>query len=199
MFRWLLGPTTAAMALLAHTASAQTAAPNLAPDPTETMLPEVTATGIATPSTFVNDPHQVVSIGKTGTKLEDLPASVQVVPSQVVTDEGGKSLSSAIINASGISNGGQDGFGITDNFLIRGLNARVYNDGFSEGNQRNNVPNSLNGVERIEILEGPGSALFGSGPPGGSINLVHFKPSPELHYGSGLQIGSLPVPPPFRV
>jgi len=45
-------------------------------------------------------------------------------------------------------------------------------------------------VQRIEVLEGPGSALFGSGPPGGTINLVHYKPSSELHYGAGLQLGS---------
>jgi iron complex outermembrane receptor protein len=191
MFRSQLRSSAAAMALLIHTASAQTPASQTAtPDTAGMMLPEVSVGGTAFPSTFVNDPHQVVSIGKTGTKLEDLPASVQVVPSQVVTDQGGKSLANAIINAGGISNGGQDGFGITDNFLIRGLNARIYNDGMTEGDQRNNVPNSLNGVQRIEILEGPGSALFGSGPPGGSLNLVHYKPSPEFHYGSGLQIGS---------
>src|SRR5580698_6662488 len=185
MFRWRLGLSTSAMTLLVHTASAQTAAPS-----TPEMLPEVSVSGAAARSTTVNDPHQVLSIGKTGTPLEDLPASVQVVPSQVVKDQGGKSLSDAIVNMSGVSNGGQDGFGITDNFLIRGLNARVYNDGFSEGDQRNSVPNSLNGVQRIEILEGPGSALFGSGPPGGSINLVHYEPSSELHYGAGLQFGS---------
>jgi iron complex outermembrane recepter protein len=189
MFRSQLGLSTAGMALFVHTAAAQTTAPNLTPS-TPMMLPEISVNGAPAPSTIVNDPHQVLSVGKTGTPLEDLPASVQMVPSQVVTDQGGKSLSAAIINTSGVSNGGQDGFGITDNFLIRGLNARVYNDGFSEGDQRNNVPNSLNGVQRIEVLEGPGSALFGSGPPGGSINLVHYVPSSVLHYGAGLQVGS---------
>ena len=32
---------------------------------------------------------------------------------------------------------------------------------------------------KIEVLKGPGSALFGSRPPGGSINIVHFAPSPR--------------------
>ncbi len=183
MLRWRLGLSTAAMAALVHTAAGQTAN-------TPVVLPEVNVNGSAAPNTVINDPHQVLSVGKTGTALEDLPASVQVVPSQVVTDQGGKSLSDAIVNTSGVSNGGQDGFGVTDNFLIRGLNARVYNDGFSEGDQRNNVPNSMNGVQRVEVLEGPGSALFGSGPPGGTINLVHYTPSSDLHYGAGLQFGS---------
>jgi iron complex outermembrane recepter protein len=190
MFRWQLGLSAATMALHVHAASAQIPAQTPTPD-APVVLPELNVNGgTPAPSTIVNEPNQVLSIGKTDTKLEDLPVSVQVVPAQVVTDQGGKSLSAAIVNMSGVSNGGQDGFGITDNFLIRGLNARVYNDGFSEGDQRNNVPNSLNGVQRIEVLEGPGSALFGSGPPGGSINLVHYMPSSDLHYGAGLQVGS---------
>ena len=45
-------------------------------------------------------------------------------------------------------------------------------------------------MRRVEILEGPGSALFGSGPPGGTINIVHYKPSPVFHWGSSLQAGS---------
>ena len=49
---------------------------------------------------------------------------------------------------------------------------------------------SLNGVRRIEILEGPGSALFGSGPPGGTINVVHYDPSPVFHWGTSTQVGS---------
>ncbi len=32
--------------------------------------------------------------------------------------------------------------------------------------------------------------MFGSGPPGGTINLVHFAPSSTFHYGSSLQVGS---------
>ncbi len=45
-------------------------------------------------------------------------------------------------------------------------------------------------MRRIEILEGPGSALFGSGPPGGTINVVHYEPSPVFHWGTSTQLGS---------
>ncbi len=86
--------------------------------------------------------------------------------------------------------GGQDSLGYFDHFLIRGLNAQVYSDGFSDGDQLGGLSHSLNGVQGIEVLEGPGSALFGSGPPGGTINIVHYKPSSEFHYGDSLQVGS---------
>ncbi len=40
------------------------------------------------------------------------------------------------------------------------------------------------------MLEGPGSSLFGSGPPGGTINMVHYTPSPKFKAGAQFQTGS---------
>lgn len=134
--------------------------------------------------------QQAPSLGKTGTRLRDLPASVQIIPRQVVTEQGGSLLRDAINNASGINSGGQDSLGYFDHFLIRGLNAQVYTDGFSDGDQLGGLVHSLNGVKQIEILEGPGSALFGSGPPGGTINVVHYDPSPVFHWGTSTQVNS---------
>jgi iron complex outermembrane receptor protein len=134
--------------------------------------------------------QQAPALGKTGTKLADLPVSVQIIPREIVTEQGGTLLRDAVTNASGINTGGQDSLGYFDHFLIRGLNAQVYTDGFSDGDQLGGLVHSLNGVRRIEILEGPGSALFGSGPPGGTINIVHYDPSPVFHRGSSLQAGS---------
>lgn len=138
----------------------------------------------------VNAPTQKASVSKTDTKLEDLPASVQVIPRALLSEQGATMLRDAVYNASGVNAGGQDSKGYFDHFLIRGLNAQIYSDGFSDGDQLSGLSHSLNGVERIEILEGPGSALFGSGPPGGTINIVHYAPSSTLHYGGSLQAGS---------
>jgi iron complex outermembrane receptor protein len=138
----------------------------------------------------VDVPTQKASVSKTDTKLEDLPASVQVIPRALLSEQGATMLRDAVYNASGINAGGQDSKGYFDHFLIRGLNAQIYSDGFSDGDQLSGLSHSLNGVERIEILEGPGSALFGSGPPGGTINIVHYAPASTLHYGGSLQAGS---------
>ncbi len=138
----------------------------------------------------VDVPTQKASVSKTDTKLEDLPASVQVIPRALLSEQGATMLRDAVYNASGVNAGGQDSKGYFDHFLIRGLNAQIYSDGFSDGDQLSGLSHSLNGVERIEILEGPGSALFGSGPPGGTINIVHYAPASTLHYGGSLQAGS---------
>jgi iron complex outermembrane recepter protein len=133
--------------------------------------------------------QQAPSLGKTGTKLEDLPASVQIINRDVINQQGANSVLDALPNASGIVPGGQDGHYL-DLFLIRGLNAQFYNDGFRDGDQLGGFSHMLNGVKQVEILEGPGSALFGSGPPGGTINIVHYTPSSDFHYGASVQTGS---------
>jgi iron complex outermembrane receptor protein len=134
--------------------------------------------------------QQAPALGKTGTKLEDLPQSVVIVPGTLVTEQGGTSVRSAIRDVSSVNEGGSSSYGFFDRFLIRGMDARVYSDSFPDGDQSNGFPHSLNGVERIEVLKGPGSALFGSTTPGGSINIVHFEPSSTFSYGAGLQVGS---------
>ena len=134
--------------------------------------------------------RQEPALSKTGTPLGDIPANIQIIPKKVADEQGDTTVQQAITNASGIVSGGQDALGYFDHFLIRGLNAQIYTDGFSDGDQLGGLSHSLNGVQGIEVLEGPGSALFGSGPPGGTVNVVHYQPSPEFHYGDSLQAGS---------
>ncbi|WP_236572402.1 TonB-dependent receptor [Burkholderia sp. 8Y] len=159
----------------------------------DVMLTPVTVnarTATSAPDHDVNDPYQTTDVSKTGTALGDLPMSVQEIPRGLLDEQGATRLDQSVANASGVNVGGPDAKGFFDHFLIRGLQAQVYTDNFTDGDQVNGVVHSLNGVERVEVLEGPGSALFGSGPPGGTINIVHYTPSPVLHYGASVQAGS---------
>jgi iron complex outermembrane receptor protein len=133
--------------------------------------------------------EEVSTLDKTGTKLEDMPGSIQIISQKVLSEQGATMLRQGVTNSSGINYGGQDSKGFYDHFLIRGLNATVFSDGFTDGDQTGGVSHSLNGVERVEILEGPGSSLFGSGAPGGTINIVHFTPSSAPYYGVSLEGG----------
>ncbi len=170
-------------------------APAAAPAPS-TPSPQTApiAGGASTPGHPTNPYSQALQqpagVSKTGTKLSDLPASVQIIPHDIPAEQGTTQLRDTIYNASGINYGGQDALGYFDHFLIRGMNAQIYTDGFSDGDQLGGLSHSLNGVKQIEILGGPGSALFGSGPPGGTINIVHFTPSNEFHWGESLEAGS---------
>src|ERR1700761_316321 len=112
-------------------------------------------------SVTVRDDHEslqeVSTLDKTGTKLEDLPGSVQVISKEILTEQGATMLRQGLTNASGENYGGQDSKGVHAHFLTRGLNGTIYSDGFTDGDQLGGVSHSLNGFERVEILEGPGS------------------------------------------
>ena len=158
--------------------------------PDVVLAPESVKTTVSVIESQAKPLEVAPSASKLGTRLEDLPGAVTIIDREIVDQQGGVALKDTLRNASGVLQGGSDSFGFADRFLIRGLDARIFNDGFSDGDQRNGIPHSLNGVERVEILEGPGSSLFGSGPPGGTINLVHFAPAPMLVYGGTFQAGS---------
>lgn len=133
---------------------------------------------------------RVPMVGKTGTPLEDIPASIQIISHDIIEQRGETTLREAIRNVSGLSEGGPSSYGFFDRFLMRGLDPQMSSDGFSDGDQINGFPHSLNGIDHIEVLKGPGSALFGSGPAGGTINIVHLKPQPVAGYGISAQGGS---------
>lgn len=137
---------------------------------------EAVETVVVTAETLSFD--QVTEIDKTGTPLADVPRSIQIIPSDLFNAQGATQLSQTLTNVSGASQGGQYNFGFFDRFIIRGLNATFLNDGLPEStSDLTGFVHSLTGVERVEILKGPGSALYGSAEEGGTINLVHYRPS----------------------
>jgi iron complex outermembrane recepter protein len=121
---------------------------------------------------------KVVQLDKTGTPLADVPRSIEVIPSSLFNTQGDTKLSQTLVDVSGLSQGGQYNFGFFDRIIIRGLNATFLNDGLPEStSDLTGFVHSLTGVESVEVLKGPGSALYGSAEEGGTINLVHYRPS----------------------
>jgi iron complex outermembrane receptor protein len=118
------------------------------------------------------------ALDKTGTPIGDVPRSIQIVPHELFERQGATMVGEALRDVSGVGLGGQFAFGFYDRFFIRGLDANFLSDGLPDStSDLTGIPHSLTGVERIEVLKGPGSALYGSSQPGGTINIVHFLPS----------------------
>ncbi|MEL6319166.1 MAG: TonB-dependent siderophore receptor, partial [Cyanobacteria bacterium J06626_14] len=116
---------------------------------------------------------------RTETPILDVPQAIQVVPAEVLEDQAATDLQDALRNVSGITQGNTTG-NTEDEFAIRGFSrVTILQDGFRsiEGNLRETA-----NLERIEVLQGPASVLFGSGQPGGVINLVTEKPLSEPFY-----------------
>lgn len=134
---------------------------------------------------------EAAALGKTGAALFDLPRSIQIVPRELIDEQGGTQLKDTLRNVSGLVQGGQYSFGFYDRFVSRGLNVTFLNDGLPDTtSDLGGYVHSLTGVERVEVLKGPGSALFGTSAPGGTINLVHYRPTDRAAASAGLQYGS---------
>lgn len=131
------------------------------------------------------------SATKTDTPLRDIPSAIQVIPRQVIEDQQAIRPEEAFRNVSGVSaSGAGEGAGLSVN--LRGFgNAPVLLDGFRQfgavGLQ--NTQETAN-LERIEILKGPSSILYGEIQPGGLINLVSKQPLADPFYGAELQVGN---------
>ena len=54
------------------------------------------------------NPQQVISASKTGTKLADIPGSVQTIPHELLYEQGATMLRQSLDNASGVNFGGPD-------------------------------------------------------------------------------------------
>ncbi|WDY59829.1 TonB-dependent siderophore receptor [Pseudomonas sp. PSKL.D1] len=129
---------------------------------------------------------------KTDTALRDIPQSIQVVSRQVMEDQQSNSLGEVLANVSSVQRGNTHG-GSSEAFVIRGFKANTYAiDGMAMNPlvSRPEALRDLANVERVEVLKGPASVLYGRGNPGGLINLVTRQPSFEPEARVKAQVGS---------
>jgi len=150
----------------------------------ETALPTVTVKGTKDRPGSIKSPVQAGS--KTDTPIRDLPASVVVVPKEVLRDQGVAEMNHAMANVSGVQPVMAGGYGFANNYVIRGQAMRFLRDGYTDGTSQNGYWRTFADVERVEVLKGPGSALYGASQPGGTINVV-TKPisGPMVYRASG--------------
>lgn len=125
---------------------------------------------------------------RTDTPILEIPQSIQVIPQQALADQQVTRLEEALQNASSVTYGGTD-TNSDINFTVRGFSGTpVLQDGFRQYDFVE-IPEVAN-IERIEILRGPSSILYGDIQPGGVINIVTEIPTPEPFYEAAFQAGS---------
>ncbi|MEM9002222.1 MAG: TonB-dependent siderophore receptor [Cyanobacteria bacterium P01_F01_bin.86] len=131
------------------------------------------------------------SIGtRTDTAIINVPQSIQVIPEQVLEDQNAQTLNEALRNASGVSTGRALSGTRSATPLIRGFenNNNILRNGLRDDTLQ--FGSGLPNVERVEILKGPASVLFGAGDVGGTINLVTERPLYEPSYEFEIEGGS---------
>lgn len=148
----------------------------LEPQPTEGAL----NLGATTITSIVQQPMSyqpppTSSVMRSQALLLEIPQTVNVIPAQVIRDQAPRNLDDALANVSGITQGNTLG-STQDSVMTRGFgdnrNGSIMRDGMPVVQGR-----GLNAsVDRVEVLKGPASLLYGIQDPGGVVNMVSKKP-----------------------
>lgn len=117
----------------------------------------------------------VTSVGKVPLAAKDIPQSLTVINEKLIHDQGSDSMKDALRNVPGITFEAGEGGRIGDNIRLRGFSVAgdIYLDGIRDIAQYNR--DTFN-YDRIEVLRGSASMLFGRGSTGGVVNQVSKVP-----------------------
>ncbi|WP_052365531.1 TonB-dependent siderophore receptor [Halotalea alkalilenta] len=159
-------------------------------------LSTLTVVGSRLPSEWAPvDGYRAVSSAtatKTNTALRDIPQSIQVIPRELIEDRQVIQLSEAVESVSSVQQASTSG-NRAESFRIRGFDAPGYAiDGvmLNPVGDRPETFLDMANVERVEVLKGPASALYGRAQPGGLINIVTRRPSDTFEGDATVQAGS---------
>jgi iron complex outermembrane recepter protein len=136
------------------------------------------------------------AVALTGSRLEiptrDLPASIATVPQELIQLRGARTANEALYAAVGMTGG--MGSGSIPSFSTRGFTGNditIMRDGIRQNtSSQSSRPLDSFLFERIEVLKGPASLLYGEGAVGGAINYVSKQPSDTFSGEANISAGS---------
>ncbi|NKF51079.1 TonB-dependent siderophore receptor [Shewanella sp. WXL01] len=115
--------------------------------------------------------------------LSKTPQAIDTISSETLENAGITRFQEALDMSSSVVRQNSSG-GLWDSFAVRGFagdenNAAGYLvNGYNVGRGYNGRRSTSN-IEVIEVMKGPGSALYGQGEPGGTISIITKKPKFE--------------------
>jgi catecholate siderophore receptor len=170
------------LSLLPALSAAQGAAPpppRAASAPAEATLPTVRARAATAPEEKGKDALQTntTTIGKGSQEIRDVPQSLTVVTEKLLDDAKLDSLRQALHYTAGISFAATEN-GTDQDIRLRGFPVATTGDLLIDGmKDPSQYDRDTFNLDRIEVLRGSASMLFGRGSTGGVINQVTKKPS----------------------
>ena len=128
---------------------------------------------------------------KTDTAIAELPRSVSVITREQMDDRSVLSLNDALRYTAGVQSSGYGSDSRNDWLLVRGFIPTQFLDGLPlpKGNYATPKIEPWN-LERIAVLRGPASSVYGQTPPGGLLDMVSRRPEAQSSHEVELQAGS---------
>ncbi|UUX49287.1 TonB-dependent siderophore receptor [Nisaea acidiphila] len=132
---------------------------------------------------------------KTDTPVIETPRAVSVVTADQISDRKVQNVEDALRYTPGVHVNGYGNDPRFDQIQVRGF-ALTTNTDFRDGLRQSNTgwlsyfKTEPYGLERIDVVKGPGSVLYGQASPGGFVNRVSKRPSLAAENEVELQLGT---------
>lgn len=134
-----------------------------------------------------------VSGTRIDTPIKDLPFAVNAFTQQFITDIGARSLGDVVQYAPGVTSGAKQIVQADASYMIRGFQQAPQTNGFptpaASGTGGPFVDTVA--IERVEVVKGPASLLYGNVAPGGTVNYITKQPTNTPFTVIGGKIGTL--------
>ena len=118
----------------------------------------------------------------------ELPSSVDVITQDLRQDQQAISVDDVLRDISSAVKVGNTER--PDSFFLRGFEVRATDWRKNNFNDPTFTPRDFANVQRIEVLKGPASALYGPGQPSGTVNVITKKPLDYSYNAADYQFGS---------
>lgn len=157
---------------------------------TPATLPAITVESASESNATLFNAIAPPAVNKSTIPLSETPQSITVVPRALLESQQAQSLGDALNNVPGVVSQtfGRRGW---DDLIIRGQTASdsLFLDGLRTG-ASNRIAQELFGLERIEVVKGPASLLYGQVLPGGLVNMVSKRPGAEAFANADVTVGN---------
>ncbi|MDP3069228.1 MAG: TonB-dependent receptor [Opitutaceae bacterium] len=126
-----------------------------------------------------------VSATRIDTPIKELPFAISAFTSQFIADIGARDLFDVVQYAPGVTSAGREFNGGNAVYNIRGFDQAPQHNGFVGEGYVDTVS-----VDRVEVVKGPSSLLYGQVAPGGTVNYITKRPGARSFTTVGAQIGT---------
>ena len=126
-----------------------------------------------------------VSATRINTPIKDLPFAISAFTQQFITDVGARDLWDVVQYAPSVTSAGREFNAGNSVYNIRGFDQAPQHNGFVGEGYIDTVS-----IERVEVVKGPSSVLYGQVAPGGTVNYITKRPGAQASTSVNAQAGT---------